>query len=508
MEHDVISEILDNPRKRTLILTAKQDLFCEPEFFITKGGQLLIDLHELQYGRQQQGLIGQIYAPYRQWYAEGKIDLEISMLTIQNRLDSDFAGFLKKKYNDTPLVGAEVGVYEGEHAMRLLETLNIRKLYLIDAYDENPQFSYRSPLAQAKEFARDRLRSYKDRIQWIYKRSEHAIEDIQEPLDFAYLDSQHDRDTVGVEIPLYYDAVSPGGVLGGHDNSNRVRGGYVVEVRSCVDEFVVKHNIQTLQYNDSKLIWLIQKAEIMDKRREGDSSMKIWNTDSNGDPRIVHDSRLNGLTDIGDIQEIQAENRAQEAKMIEELNFWRNVYNNNGIEAFLESRRAGYVNLCHHLPRMLKQEGQGLDLGCGMVSVYEYGNPRQSVTAIDPLLPWYNVICTKPESRVTYVIEYRDDGRVPLPDDTFDFVSCINVIDHTAFHKELIGEVNRVLKPGGLLYFNVNFDPVLSLPNHIKLWNREVVGAELSMFKRLDEHIRWNDYHKKDYYWAVFRSQK
>jgi SAM-dependent methyltransferase len=236
--------------------------------------------------------------------------------------------------------------------------------------------------------------------------------------------------------------------------------------------------------------------------------MKQWGTNSDGNPCIKHDSRLDDPANSGRIQEILLENHMHEAKMAEELRFWRACYAERGLERFLESRQAGYENLCKHLPRMTIQQGEGLDVGCGMVSIYEYGDPLQSVTAIDPLLPWYTTICAKPQSRVNYTTSYMDDGQIPFDDNAFDFVSCINVIDHTAFHREIIAGIDRVLKPGGLLYLNVNFDPVLTLPHHIKLWNRAVVEEELHMFKRLDEHIRWTDKHNKDYYWGVFRSQK
>ncbi|MHA2066103.1 MAG: hypothetical protein ACXABY_17165 [Candidatus Thorarchaeota archaeon] len=42
--------------------------------------------------------------------------------------------FLKEHFKGRPVVGAEIGVLNGDHAAELLQTLNIERLYLIDPY--------------------------------------------------------------------------------------------------------------------------------------------------------------------------------------------------------------------------------------------------------------------------------------------------------------------------------------------------------------------------------------
>ena len=56
---------------------------------------------------------------------------------------------------------------------------------------------------------------------------------------------------------------------------------------------------------------------------------------------------------------------------------------------------------------------------------------------------------------------------IPFPDGAYDFVFCIEVLEHVPNPYGTLGEIHRVLKPGGVL--------VLSVPNpyHLKeiIWN-------------------------------------
>ena len=45
---------------------------------------------------------------------------------------------------------------------------------------------------------------------------------------------------------------------------------------------------------------------------------------------------------------------------------------------------------------------------------------------------------------------------LPFADESFDVVLCDNVVDHAESPKRIVGELARVLAPGGLLYFTVN----------------------------------------------------
>ena len=127
------------------------------------------------------------------------------------------------------LVGAEIGVFEGDHALSLFEHLDIRKLYLIDPYElyndyfeGKKHYGHDQPLLNlAKVNAYKKLYEYNDRIVWIEKYSNDAVSEIDEELDFVYIDGNHQETYVLDDITNYLPNVKRGrGVIGGHDFYN------------------------------------------------------------------------------------------------------------------------------------------------------------------------------------------------------------------------------------------------------------------------------------------------
>ena len=127
------------------------------------------------------------------------------------------------------LVGAEIGVFEGDHALSLFENLDIRKLYLIDPYELYDDYFEgkkhyghdQPPLNLAKVNAYKKLDEYTDRIVWIEKYSNDAVSEIDEELDFVYIDGNHQETYVLDDIINYLPIVKRGrGVIGGHDFYN------------------------------------------------------------------------------------------------------------------------------------------------------------------------------------------------------------------------------------------------------------------------------------------------
>ena len=121
------------------------------------------------------------------------------------------------------LIGAEIGVYKGEHAESLLENLSIKRLYLIDPYElyeeyEEGKSHYgvdQDSLEIAEEEARKRLENYSDRIVCVKKKSGEALENIPDKLDFVYIDGNHQYESIKEDIKNYYPKIREGGIWGG-----------------------------------------------------------------------------------------------------------------------------------------------------------------------------------------------------------------------------------------------------------------------------------------------------
>ena len=261
----LISRVIQNPQ-RCLCVYANEDISCEKDFFMRRNSRLLLDGIQLTAGIHQFGGLGMIHPPYGEWHTSGKIDLSLLDIDVE-QVGVSFVEFLKNHYSDRPLVGAELGVYYGDNAIRMLENLNIKTLYLIDPYEDNPEFQPENHdlFRHVREVACERMAPYHSSIKWIYKKSMDAIHEIEELLDFCYVDSCHNRAVVSAELPIYYEIVKKNGVFGGHDYANRDRDGLGVrnvEVHSCVDEFVIDNHISPFYYSYKALQWFIVKERV------------------------------------------------------------------------------------------------------------------------------------------------------------------------------------------------------------------------------------------------------
>jgi SAM-dependent methyltransferase len=89
-----------------------------------------------------------------------------------------------------------------------------------------------------------------------------------------------------------------------------------------------------------------------------------------------------------------------------------------------------------------------MDLGCGA------GDSVDLFRSVDPEVQWVGVdIEESPEvaERIRADAEFVtfDGTRLPFDDASFDLVYCKQVLEHVQQPRELLGEVARVLQPGG-----------------------------------------------------------
>jgi SAM-dependent methyltransferase len=163
----------------------------------------------------------------------------------------------------------------------------------------------------------------------------------------------------------------------------------------------------------------------------------------------------------------------------QEIIFWKDLFDRSGVAGFLDIRRSDLANKLEFCPEIFEEKGLGLNYGCGLVSMFEFSTLK--IEACDPLLDEFEQIY-KHEGNVRYVKELSEQ---------YDFVACINVLDHTPDPQTIINDIKRVLKPGGRLYFEVNFDPELFAPHHV-LFREETVRKYLKDFKLIRESITQN----------------
>ena len=156
------------------------------------------------------------------------------------------------------LVGAEIGVQSGVNAEWMLKNLDIKKLYLIDPYDvypcNNKDCTIVGPFEKSKKKAKKLLKPYEDKIEWIYKYSWDALNDLENhSLDFAYIDADHREEAVNLDME-YVRKIKLEGMLCGHDwRFGSVKNGIRAWVSQNQFEFECCKKLQYVKIIDKKV---------------------------------------------------------------------------------------------------------------------------------------------------------------------------------------------------------------------------------------------------------------
>ena len=119
------------------------------------------------------------------------------------------------------LIVAEVGVYAGINAQDMLDWLHIKKLYLIDPFQEYTDRDGEHPqsrMDEAREITTDRFKEYSAIVEIVVATSIEASEKLKNVLfDFVYIDACHLHPHIDCDIAAWYPLIKVGGVLAGHD---------------------------------------------------------------------------------------------------------------------------------------------------------------------------------------------------------------------------------------------------------------------------------------------------
>lgn len=165
--------------------------------------------------------------------------LEKIILFIFNlRIRRPMIKHISKNLNNN-LIGIEIGTYNGENAKNMLLHLPIKHLYLIDPYLQYQEYKHISmdKIPSSFNVAQKNLSKFSNKITFIKKMSNNAINDIPKEIDFCYIDGNHTYEYVKKDIKLYYPKIKKGGIIGGHDIWN-------ADVYRAVMEFAKKNNLK------------------------------------------------------------------------------------------------------------------------------------------------------------------------------------------------------------------------------------------------------------------------
>jgi SAM-dependent methyltransferase len=101
----------------------------------------------------------------------------------------------------------------------------------------------------------------------------------------------------------------------------------------------------------------------------------------------------------------------------------------------------------------IKTGARVIEVGSGAHGLIFYFGAEPGV-GVDPLAVSYRRLFPRWQGSARTVAASGES--LPFADQSFDVVLCDNVVDHAESPKQIVGELARVLIPGGLLYFTVN----------------------------------------------------
>jgi hypothetical protein len=116
-------------------------------------------------------------------------------------------------------IGAEIGIREGKTSFCILDNTQTRKLYMIDPWVKlHKCYSHSAECERDYNFVKSEVdRRFKDRAVIIRDKSENVVNQIQEELDFIFIDGNHDYEYVMKDLTLYVPKMKRGSLVMGHD---------------------------------------------------------------------------------------------------------------------------------------------------------------------------------------------------------------------------------------------------------------------------------------------------
>lgn len=145
----------------------------------------------------------------------GKITPSVCNLVSQTPRPS--IKMMQKYFGNRLVSGAEIGVQRGNNAISILKELNIKKLYLIDIWEDYKGQTHKFENLKNYIMVLSRFRKNK-RVEIIRAFSNEGSKKIENcSLDFVYIDANHEYQYVYNDIDCWYKKIRNGGVLAGHD---------------------------------------------------------------------------------------------------------------------------------------------------------------------------------------------------------------------------------------------------------------------------------------------------
>ena len=166
------------------------------------------------------------------------------------------------QHTSNNIIGAEIGVWQGELSETLLNELpELKMLYMVDRWKpyegSNMNQASIEDMQQAKEQALSRTRKHGHRRFVIQTDSARASKGLI-MMDFVFIDADHRYEAVKRDLHAWWPAVRSGGLFSGHDYRNRHSKNSKIDVKKAVDEFAAARGLTVNGPDRGKIWWIIK----------------------------------------------------------------------------------------------------------------------------------------------------------------------------------------------------------------------------------------------------------
>ena len=136
----------------------------------------------------------------------------------------------------------------------------------------------------------------------------------------------------------------------------------------------------------------------------------------------------------------------------------------------------------------IKTDARVIEVGSGAHGLIFYFGSQHRI-GVDPLAVSYGRFFPRWQHSASTVAAVGES--LPFADESFDVVLCDNVVDHAESPKRIVGELARILTPGGVLYFTVNIHhPVYAFAAGVHSgWRAIGVPYEIGPFADHTTHL-------------------
>lgn len=150
--------------------------------------------------------------------------------------------------------------------------------------------------------------------------------------------------------------------------------------------------------------------------------------------------------------------------------------------------RSAWVRARLERVRPVPEDARVVEVGSGAHGLVFFFASTRAV-GVDPLAWQYASLFPAWQRRVPTVAAAGE--RLPFPDASIDVALCDNVVDHAEDPARIVREIARVLAPGGLLYFTVNFHhPLYAAVSALHAaWNAAGLRVEIGPFADHTVHL-------------------